>query len=655
MSTRLAALCAVLAIGSAPAMSAQEATAPALPPWMAVPVTVDDSGDADDETLAAFVDGLVSTSLQDDSIAGVVVAIVDRSRTRLLRGYGNATFAPDRAVDPAATLFRLGSISKTFTAIAAMQLAEQGRLDLQAEANRYLPDALQLPDEGWPPVRVHHLMSHTAGFEDSALGHLFVFDPARVQPLDDYLATHRPRRVRAPGEAVVYSNYAVALLGAMVARVSGESFDEHLKNVVFTPLGMSATRFDEPAAAADRTVWSGGFVRRDGRYVDKPFEIIGQLAPAGSASSTGADMARYLRMLVNRGELDGERVLATATFDELATISARNADAVGGIAHGFFRRHYGRHESLEHGGATLWFHSNLVALPDAGIGVFVSANTETGRRLARELPRRVFEFVLADARPSPAPAARADFASRGQAYAGTYLGARRNVSTLEKVTALFNAVVDVRTDGDALVVTGNGSTQRFVEESPHVFRAQDGEDRIVFLEDPSGGIRAFAGSYGHNVFERASMIDAPRTFALVGGALVLTAFGVVLCAWRRSAKPAKMRIREGRASAALLVATAFGWLVVVASLAVAAIGLASAGGEAVVVYPTPLLRAAVTGLHVVAGASLACALTLPVALRARGWSAGRRLRHVLAVIVMLAGVALAVRWNLLLAPLALGA
>src|SRR5690606_36509414 len=97
------------------------------------------------------------------------------------------------------TLFRIASISKTFTYLLGLQLVDDGRLDLDTPVNDYLPDALKLPDEGWPTVLVRHLFTHTAGFEDSAMGHLFVDRAERVLTTTEYLQRHRPKRVRAPG------------------------------------------------------------------------------------------------------------------------------------------------------------------------------------------------------------------------------------------------------------------------------------------------------------------------------------------------------------------------------------------------------------------------------------------------------------------------
>jgi CubicO group peptidase (beta-lactamase class C family) len=123
----------------------------------------------------------------------------------MARGYGAAAFDPYRKVD-ADTLFRVGSISKTPVWIAIMQLVEEGKLSLDDPINDRLPPALRIPDESFQkPILIRHLMTHTAGFEDS-LEDLFVHDPARLLALDESLAAHRVHRVREPGTLAVYSN-----------------------------------------------------------------------------------------------------------------------------------------------------------------------------------------------------------------------------------------------------------------------------------------------------------------------------------------------------------------------------------------------------------------------------------------------------------------
>ena len=195
----------------------------------------------DPARLEAFVDGVVGAGMRQDHIAGVGVAVVRPSGPILLKGYGIA--APGRAAD-ADTLFHEQSISKTLVWLALMQLVQEGKVGLDDPINAHLPPDLRVPDAGYSaPITIRNLMSHTPGFEDSALGHLFVDRPDRLSPLEAYLASHRVRRVRPAGQTVVYSNYGGALGGAIVAQVSSLAWEDYAEQKILRPLGMRQATF----------------------------------------------------------------------------------------------------------------------------------------------------------------------------------------------------------------------------------------------------------------------------------------------------------------------------------------------------------------------------------------------------------------------------
>src|SRR5690606_23244661 len=133
--------------------------------------------------LEAFVDGVVTTAMAEDRIVGVTVAAVQGGEIVLEKGYGFADLDARRRVDPAETLFRIGSITKTFTWIEIMRLVEAGRLSLEDPVNDHLPAEVRMPDEGFDqPIRVRDLMTHQPGLEDRVFGVLFVRDPERIRP-----------------------------------------------------------------------------------------------------------------------------------------------------------------------------------------------------------------------------------------------------------------------------------------------------------------------------------------------------------------------------------------------------------------------------------------------------------------------------------------
>ena len=147
--------------------------------------------------------------MAQDHIAGVAVSVVQNGQVVLKKGYGYDRQAPVRPVDPDRTLFRLGSVSKLFTWIALMQQVERGHMGLANPINQYLPQRLQVKDQGYTrAITVGDLMDHTAGFEDRVMGQLFERRPERIRPLDVYLRQEVPQRVRDVGALSVFSNYS---------------------------------------------------------------------------------------------------------------------------------------------------------------------------------------------------------------------------------------------------------------------------------------------------------------------------------------------------------------------------------------------------------------------------------------------------------------
>ncbi|MFA5683990.1 MAG: serine hydrolase [Lysobacteraceae bacterium] len=603
--------------------------------------------------LSAYVDGLVEQAMGRDGIAGVAVAVVDRDGFLLLRGYGLASLSPPKPVDPGATRFRLASVSKTFTYLLALDLVDAGELDLDRPVNDYLPAALHLPDDGYPPVLLRHLFTHSAGFEDSALGHLFQIDPDRVGRLDDYLVLHRPKRVRAPGQRAVYSNYSVALLGALVAHVSGVDFETLAERELFGPLAMASTTFREPGLRADdpRRVeasaeaggWSQGFRRSGGGFAPQAFEHMAHAAPAGGASSTAADMGRYLRMLLRGGELDGVRVLDESAYARLVDAPLfRNAEAVGGFHYGFFGTRLGHHEVLGHGGATFWFHSGLAFAPELGIGLFVASNTDSGREFAAELAGRVIERYFPAARADALPTIPAGFDA--QRFAGSYRSQRSNYSRAEK--ALLGGVLTVGATADgALVIHRDGQASRWLPEGGLVFREAEGQGRIVFREDARGRVIGFAGALGHVVTERVGPLGHPDTLWAALVLAGLTAVLVLTGAWLRRGRRSRATPKARRA-ALWLYLSALGWLAFGIGLLAVLWRIRDDATAMFYAYPDSLLSALLWGSPLLMLLAVVGLVSLPSAWRSGDWGFWRTLRHTLAAVVFAFAAALLWSWNL---------
>src|SRR6266849_2188214 len=267
--------------------------------------------------LASVVDPLMEEWIGKHRGPGAVVVVVMRDGPVFAQGYGLADIEAKRPFTADATLVRPGSISKLFTGIAAMQLVDAGKLDLDRDVNSYIDFAIPTP-QGGVPVTLRRLLTHRAGFEEHLKG-LFSRD-REPEPLGRWLAKNLPQRLFPKGDVEAYSNYGLALAGYIVECVSGEPFASYVQRHILDPLGMSHSTFRQPLPGDLAPLMAKGY-----RTSDKPplafFETIAA-APAGGLSATGTDMGRFIRALMNGGALDGVRILSKARLDEMMAPSS---------------------------------------------------------------------------------------------------------------------------------------------------------------------------------------------------------------------------------------------------------------------------------------------------------------------------------------------
>jgi CubicO group peptidase (beta-lactamase class C family) len=451
------------------------------------------TGPTDSVELGAFLDGLMTAQMKNHDIVGATVAVVGDGRLLFSKGYGYADWAQRAPVDPATTMFHIGSITKLFTWTAVMQLVEQGKLDLRADVNDYLD--FKIPDT-YPghPITMWNLMTHTPGFEDRNFG-LF---SATTEPRGKFLAAHIPARVRPPGEYSAYSNYGAALAGYIVERVSGESWEHYVRAHILEPLGMQHAAMEQPLPEDLKADMSVGYARGDGAPKAGSLESIVPFAPAGSGSASAQDMARFMIAQLQNGEYDGQRILADSTARLMHTRQFGHDPRLPGFDLGFYEQDAHGVHIIGHGGDTQWFHSDLSLMPAESLGVFVSFNTAG----AGEVSFGPFlEQFLDHYFPEP-PAPRVDSASEAgepagsqtgdsatgerapdvSAYVGSYELNRMSYTTVEKVTGLLSKVSvrkDDATPGGLVVRTPLG-LRHFIPAGKNLFRQTDGSERVAF-------------------------------------------------------------------------------------------------------------------------------------------------------------------------------
>jgi CubicO group peptidase (beta-lactamase class C family) len=422
-----------------------------------------------------WLDGLIPYSLDHGDIAGGVVVVVKDGQILAEKGYGYADVAKKTPVDPEQTLFRPGSISKLFTATAVMQLVEQGKLNLDADVNQYLD--FKIPARDGQPITLRNIMTHTAGFEETLKG-LMGDIPV---PLGTYLKSWIPERVFPPGKIPAYSNYASALAGYIVQRVSGEPFADYAQNHILTPLGMTHSSFQQPLPPALLSHMSKGYVTASSPA--SYYEMVA-VAPAGALAATGADMGKFMLAHLQNGTFNGAQILKPETAIAMHAAQPKIYPALNAMALNFYEQSRNGHRVIAHNGGTQYFHSDLHLFIDDGVGIFISLNSPGREGAASELHDALFHGFADRYFPAPAPAAAgtldaATAKEHARLVAGNWESSRHSYSNFMAFSSLLSPLKIVDNgDGTINFGIGSGKVKTWREIAPFLWREADGQNKI---------------------------------------------------------------------------------------------------------------------------------------------------------------------------------
>ena len=432
----------------------------------------------------AWLDGLMPTALAKGDIAGAVVVVVKDGKVLTQKGYGFADVKAGKKADPQTTLFRVGSVSKVFTWTAVMQQVEAGKIDLNADINRYLD--FKIPPYQGKPITMRDLMTHTAGFEGWGKN-LFVGSPKRIMPLDKLLKTWVPKRIFAPGEVPAYSNYGASLAGYIVQRVSGQPFDDYVEQHIFSPLGMAHSTFrqPEPKALEAQTALPYARASLPAQY----YEYI-PAEPCGSLSATAADIANFMIAHLQEGRFGSTQILRPETARLMHAEQPKLNPPLNYMALGFYHEDRNGLPIIGHAGDTTFFHSDLHLLLDKNVGLFISLNS-AGKDGAAYPLRDAFFHGFVD-RYFPATRAHLPTAPTAKAHAammqGLYLSSLRSTDNFMKALDLVGqAKVTALPDGTIQVSSLHdyaGAPKVWREVGPFVWKdAEDDSTLAAVVKD----------------------------------------------------------------------------------------------------------------------------------------------------------------------------
>ena len=529
----------------------------------ALPQQLPSPPELDPAQVERWVDTQVQPAMHVSGVPGVVVVVVRHDRMILSKGYGLADVERAAPMRADTTLLDTASIGKSMTAVIASQLIDEGVLALDEDVNHYLKSF----HVTGPKVTLRMLLGHRGGFDADLTGLFVPIDgDTRMAPPE---LDRRLRPVAAPGWVTAYDNQGYGLIGLVLRDIAGKPLAQLFRERLFEPIGMTTAVQGRPVDG-DARLARCYVVRGAGNVRRCPYWLYRDgLRGAGGVAASGADMARYMRMLLNGGSLDGREVLTPRAFAALTDFDAyRFRPGMPGLARSFTQLEEFRGLTYAHGGSMPGFSSIMKIYRDADVGVFVSFlggepgafdYTLTGviksmndlRMTPQSLPGMLAlqrlseqfadEFIPAiwprtSAGPSPAQTRLPDDIA---GFLGHYLPTEHETRSFAPRVGSWLGGVDVtRIGSDGIEVAGHGPYH-------HVgsYLYEDGKGhRIAFAQLPVGRFMAVGLSPG--VFRKVNRLESPAwTLPVILGATL-----VILSALFRLGAGTPVRLRRVAAS-----------------------------------------------------------------------------------------------------------
>lgn len=355
----------------------------------------------------------VTRLMQRNRVPGAAVGILHRGET-LATGFGVTSVEHPLPVTDE-SLFQIGSITKTFTGTAIMNLVERGRLDLDATVRTYVPDFAVADETASVQATIRHLLTHTGGWA----GDFFHATGAGKDALARYVTDMAELPQLAPiGSLWSYNNAGFSLAGYIIERVVGSSYEVALKDLVLEPLGLQNSFFDPGDVMTHRFAVGHNVVEGEA-HVARPWPLERSTNPAGGIASTVQDLLHYARFHLEYSRLDDASLLSP---DSIAKMQSPHVTLWGDEAWGLtwaIRQVDGTRE-ISHSGGTNGQISLLALIPEHGFALAILTNADRGTRITRAARNWILEEYLGLAVKDPQPI-ESSIEDLSQ-YAGCYQG-----------------------------------------------------------------------------------------------------------------------------------------------------------------------------------------------------------------------------------------
>ncbi|WP_080874500.1 serine hydrolase domain-containing protein [Oceanobacillus timonensis] len=442
------------------------------------------------EELEEFVDDYAEEYIGSTVAGAAIIAIKDKQIV-LSKGYGYADIENQIPMDPETTVLEWGSITKLFVWVSAMQLAEQGELDLEEDIRTYLPEDFLTKLNYDEPITILNLMHHNAGFEEYIFDLLFD-SPEHLVDLEESLTLAEPEQVYRPGEVVAYSNYSTSLAAFIIEEVTGQPFYEYVEEHILEELGMAHSTIHLPVEDNQeiaRHKGKGYFPGENGDFIEsQPFYI--SMYPSGGINGTAADLARFAQALMPPDSENTSLFQENRTLSELLATSYAPEEGVPGLAHGFWE-YDGEYRGLTHSGNTVAYSSNMQIVPEDHFAIIVLTNQADEVDLSHGL---VDELVGKGERE-----VQENLPSTSEVE-GSYLSARRTYHGFMNLYAYLAPLHVKPINHNEVEMDLAGFKATYVQTSPYVYQLKSGDDvfipsNVMYFRVNDGAVEQISTSY----------------------------------------------------------------------------------------------------------------------------------------------------------------
>jgi len=333
-------------------------------------LATDAAAQASDDRFRQQLEPIIRQVMGRADMPGYAIAIVESGKVVYAAGFGVKNLDKKGEAITPQSLFHMASITKPFVATSIMQLWERGKIDLDAPVVKYLP-YFRMKDERYSTITIRQMLSHVSGMPD-------VEDYEWDKPQYDEGALERYVRslgtlslIAPPGTKFQYSNMAYEILGDVIAKVSGESFEDYVKHNILEPLAMKSSTLLVKQASPQLLTSPHVLGRTYDVSVSPVFPYNRMHSPSSTLYSNVLDMSRWAMANLNRGELDGKRILKASTYDLMWKPAGEKWQQIG-IS--WFLRNYKGHQTIGHSGGDTGFVSNLILIPEKSMAVVMMSN-----------------------------------------------------------------------------------------------------------------------------------------------------------------------------------------------------------------------------------------------------------------------------------------